>query len=162
MQKFCKFAHLKTTFSILQLIFTKHSHQFIYFIHLFNKIFIFSHHHLSRRPNTTHTATIIQPPNHHHQATIPFYQATINEIHIPIQLSHHHHHHQATIINLPKSKDPKTDLSERVRDGSKGQREWGTAMTWATTSDGLSNNEINTSDLSNKIEPINQATTSTP
>ena len=63
-------------------IFTKLPHQFFYYIHLFNKIFFFSHYHLYHRPNTTHTATIIQPPNHHHQATR-------QPSHHPIQPSYH-------------------------------------------------------------------------
>ena len=126
MQKFCKFAHLKTTFSILQLIFTKHSHQFIYSTHFFNKIFIFSHYHLSHKPNTTHSHhhpttqpppsshTITQPPSHSTKLPsmkfpYPFNQATINQppknqiqrsiINLP------NHHHQAT---QQKSKDPIT------------------------------------------------------
>ena len=62
MQKFCKFIHLKPTFSIL------HSHFYktpisVCLLHIYsNKIF-------NPHPPSTHPATIINPPNHHLQLT---------------------------------------------------------------------------------------------
>ena len=76
------FTRLKPTFSILHIYFYKTPYYFVYSIHLFNKIFIFFYCHLSYRPKTTHTATIIQPPNHHHQATQ-------QPSHHPIQPNYH-------------------------------------------------------------------------
>ena len=46
-------------------IFTKHPHQFIYSTHLFNKIFIFPHSHLSHKTKTSYTATIKQRDRTH-------------------------------------------------------------------------------------------------
>ena len=143
MQKICPFCKKKNLlFLFCTPIFTKLPHQFLYYTHLFNKIFIFSHYHLSHKPNTTHSHhhpttqpppssdTITQPPSHSTKLpsmkfTYPFNRATINQppktqiqrsiINLP------NHHHQATqqkfkdpitIINLPKSKDPKTHLSK--------------------------------------------------
>ena len=91
-----------------------------------------SHHHrTTQQPSSSHTTT--QPPSHSTKLPsmkfpYPFNQATINQppknqiqrsiINLP------NHHHQATqqkskdpitiitIINLPKSKDPKTHLSK--------------------------------------------------
>ena len=94
-RKFFHFTHLKPTFSILYTYFYKTltSVRLLYtFIQI--KYSFFSHSHLSHRHNTIHTATIIQPPAtvikpHNNPTTIPFNQATINEIHIPIQPRHH-------------------------------------------------------------------------
>ena len=103
-------------------------------------------------PSSNHPTTIIKP--HNNPATIPFNQATINESPIPIQPSHHqpaskkpnpkihhqptqspssshtkkiqrsNHHHQATIINLPKSKDPKTHLSKSQNPLETKENQW--------------------------------------
>ena len=90
--KFLIYFVKKTLFFLFYIsTFTKHPHQFIYSIHLFNKILIlfiffiiFFPLLLSRtlsqsqhKPKITHT----QPPNHHHQTHPP------------------NHHHQPTIIN---------------------------------------------------------------
>ena len=73
MHNFCPFCKKKHVFFLFYTpIFTKHSYQFVYFAHLFNKIFILdsipSHHQrLEQRrsstqpPSLTHTITIIKP-----------------------------------------------------------------------------------------------------
>ena len=93
MQTIHLFCTKNLLFLFYTLFFTKHPYQSIYFTHLFNKIFIFLHYHLFHRPNTTQQATIINPPNlpasiinplnHHHQATSLHHQPT----QIPIQHS---------------------------------------------------------------------------
>ena len=121
---------------------------FFFFFTYLKSIFSILHgHYHSTTQLSSSSHTTIQPPSHSTKLlsikfTYPF--------------------NRATIINLPKSKDPKTHLSKRLRDGGKGLRGWGIVMTWATTSDSLSNNEIDTYGLSNKIEPIDQTTRSTP
>ena len=136
MQNFFYFAHLKPTFLLYTPPFflDKCTHSFLQNIH--NSLFILhiysikysffptiisltDHHPTTQPPLSSHTTT--QPPSHSTKPpsmkfTYPFNRATI-----------------ITIINLPKSKDPKIHLTERVRDGGKGQREWGTTMTWAIT-----------------------------
>ena len=100
MQKICPFCNKKKKkkslfFLFCTPIFTKLPHQFLYYTHLFNKIFIFFPAIISltnptqptQPPSFNHPTTIIKP--HNNLATIPFNQATINEIHIPIQPSHH-------------------------------------------------------------------------
>ena len=108
MQKICPFCKKKKlVFLFCTPIFTKLPHQFLYYTHLFNKIFIFfSRYHLSHKPNTTYTTTIIQPPNNHHQATQ-------QPSHHPIQPSYHQwnsHTHStkppSTSLQKTKSKDP--------------------------------------------------------
>ena len=82
-------------------IFTKQPHQFVYSTHLFNKIFIFTHH---QRSIYTHPTTTINPPSYHHQALT---SATIIS-----------HHHQSTIIN---HHHPKTHWSNKELKRSKPQ-----------------------------------------
>ena len=119
MQKIFHFARLKPTFSILHTHFTKHPHQFIYSTYLFNKIFIFFYYHLSHRPKTTHTATIIQPPNHRHQATQ-------QPSHHPIQPSYHQwnsHTHSTKPPSSPSSTYPNPKIQKPIY-----QKDWGTAV----------------------------------
>ena len=153
MQKICPFCKKITCFFYFAHLFLQNSHVsfFIIYIYLIKYSFFLTIISITdptqptQPPSSNHPTTIIKP--HDNPATIPFNQATINEIHfhIPIQPSHHqpasknpnpkihhqptqspssshttkiqrsnhhHHHHQATIINLPKFKDPKTHLSK--------------------------------------------------
>ena len=71
MQNFLLFCKKKLTFSILHSYFTKHSHQFIYSTHLFNKIFIsltlFIY---SQNPLISASAWALSPTDQPHQSTI--------------------------------------------------------------------------------------------
>ena len=79
MQTFHLFCTKNATFLFYIPIFTKHPHQFIYFTHLFNKIFILLKFFiilsltapLSHRPNNTNVHSTPDhhhhPPNQHHQ-----------------------------------------------------------------------------------------------
>ena len=79
MQISCLFYTKKAIFLFYIPIFTKHTHQFIYFIHLLNKIFIFFtifYYSLPHRPSLSqthhyqqslHTQPPSSPPNQHHQ-----------------------------------------------------------------------------------------------
>ena len=119
MQKNFHFTHLKLTFFILHIYFYKTSHHFIYSTHLFNKIFIFFYCHLSYRPKTTHTATIIQPPNHHHQATQ-------QPSHHPIQPNYHQwnsHTYSIEPPSSPSSTYPNLKIQKPIY-----QKEWETAV----------------------------------
>ena len=110
MQTIHLFCTKNLLFLFYTLFFTKHPYQSIYFTHLFNKIFIFLHYHLSHRPNTTQQTTIINPPNlpasiinplnHHHQATSLHHQPT----QIPIQPNHLHRNPNAHSTQLPSMK----------------------------------------------------------
>ena len=99
-------------------IFTKHPIiLFILYIYSIKYLFFFTFICLTdltqptQPPSSNHPTIVIKP--HNNPATIPFNQATINEIHIPIQLSHHHHHHQPTQIQ--RSKNPFIRKSEGPR-----------------------------------------------
>ena len=71
MQNFLLFCKKKLTFSILHSYFTKHSHQFIYSTHLFNKIFIsltlFIY---SQNPLISAPTWALSPTDQPHQSTI--------------------------------------------------------------------------------------------
>ena len=126
MQKICPFCKKKACFFYFAHLFLQNFHISFSIIHIYSIKYSFFPTIISLRdPHTTHTATIIQPPNHHHQATQ-------QPSHHPIKPSYHqwnsHNHsikppstslqkpkskdpsstHTITIINLPKSKDPKT------------------------------------------------------
>ena len=72
---------------------------------------------INQPPKTQIQRSIINPHNHHHQPTQiqrsknPL-EAKENHQATQQKSNNHHHHHQATIINQPKSKDPKTHLSK--------------------------------------------------
>ena len=87
MQKFCKFCKKNLLFLFYIPIFTKHSHQFVYFIYLFNKMFILLQFFIISF--TFHTSLLSwNPLTHnpsHHQRSIHHHQAQ------PLQTMHHHH-----------------------------------------------------------------------
>ena len=71
MQNFLLFCKKKLTFSILHSYFTKHSHQFIYSTHLFNKIFIsLTLLIYSQNPLISASAWALSPTDQPHQSTI--------------------------------------------------------------------------------------------
>ena len=104
MQKICPFCKKKTCFFYFAHLFLQNSHINFYIIHIYSIKYSFFFPAIisltnptqpTQPPSSNHPTTIIKP--HNNLATIPFNQATINEIHIPIQPSHHQ----------PASKNPK-------------------------------------------------------
>ena len=95
MQKICPFCNKKkkkkACFFYFAHLFLQNSHINFYIIHIYSikYSFFFPLSSLSQTQHNLHNhpTTIIKP--HNNLATIPFNQATINEIHIPIQPSHH-------------------------------------------------------------------------
>ena len=90
MQKICPFCKKKTCFFYFAHLFLQNSHISFSIIHNYSIKYLFFP--LSSLSQTQHN-----PHSHHHpttqppssSTTIPFNQATINEIHIHVQPSHH-------------------------------------------------------------------------
>ena len=103
MQNFCKFAHLKSTFSIL--------HSFVQNIY----ISLFIIHIYSNKYSSTPT---INPPSHYHQPTnlqlIHSYQT-----HKQSPKKTHTHTHKR-LAELPRQKESKRNLGREGVDGSHG------------------------------------------
>ena len=91
---FLSILHQKNYFFYFTHSFLQNTHISLSILHIYLiKYSFFLHYHLSHKPNTTHLATIINPPslpasiinplNHHHQATSLHHQPT----QLPIQPS---------------------------------------------------------------------------